>query len=224
MVAPNAELPLDASGRVACRNHAAASRFCEPLKLDVDSDMSRPAVWRASPAVEQRIPARIDARRRTTGQNRRLTRATVKSSLVKLSSSPVRTCRMPTSCAPAWPVILVPKSIFCGVPRRAQADAPAEEGDDLIVVVPAAAEEPALAVAAEIEEGGAVEEEIAALGKEQRKARQVDLPLIDFRLREVGVDGEHGAQQRGGAVEEIDSRARVARRSRSCRAPATPPT
>ena len=37
------------SGRAACRNHAAASRFCDPRKLDVDSDMSTPVVWLASP-------------------------------------------------------------------------------------------------------------------------------------------------------------------------------
>ena len=49
-------------------------------------------------------------------------------------------------------------------------------------------------VAAEIEERGAVEEEVALLGKEQRVAREVDLPLVDFRLREVGVDGEDGPQ------------------------------
>src|SRR6185436_5343769 len=97
-----------------------------------------------------------------------------------------------------------------GRAARAQSDAPAEEGDDLIVVVPAAAEEPALAVAAEVEERGAVEEEVAPLGKEQGKARQVDLALIDLGLREVGVHSEHGPQQRGRTVEEIDPRTRVA--------------
>src|SRR5688572_27569749 len=99
-----------------------------------------------------------------------------------------------------------------GRTARAQPDLPTEERNHLVVLVPAPAEvEPALAVAAEVEEGRAVEEEIASLGKKERKARQVDLTLVDFRLGEVGVDGEDGPQQRSEAVEEIDSRAGVAR-------------
>ncbi|MEZ5420936.1 MAG: hypothetical protein R2708_26840 [Vicinamibacterales bacterium] len=46
----------------------------------------------------------------------------------------------------------------------------------------------------EVEEGGAIQEERPALGQEQREARQVDQPLVDFRLGEVGVDGGDAAQ------------------------------
>ena len=38
------------------------------------------------------------------------------------------------------------------------------------------------------------EEERALLRKEQREPRQVHLPLIDLRLREVGVQRHVGAQ------------------------------
>ena len=106
----------------------------------------------------------------------------------------------------------------------AQADAAAEERDDALVVGPPEAEEVVVAfgIAGEVEEGRAVEEEVALLGKEQREAREVDLPLIDFGLREVGVDGEVGPQQRRQVVEEVDARARVGGRSPGCRGRATP--
>ena len=59
--------------------------------------------------------------------------------------------------------------------------------------------------AREVEEGRAVEEEVALLGIEQREAREVDLPLIDLGLREVGVDGQVRAQRRRRVVEEVDA-------------------
>ena len=51
-------------------------------------------------------------------------------------------------------------------------------------------------VAGEVEERRAVEKEVALLGEEQRITREIGLPLIDFGLCEIGVDGEVGAQQR----------------------------
>ena len=78
---------------------------------------------------------------------------------------------------------------------RAQTDPPAEEGLNLRT---------ARAVAGEVEERRAVEEEVAALGKEEREARQVDLTLIDLGLREVGVDGQVCADSRRRVVEEVE--------------------
>ena len=89
---------------------------------------------------------------------------------------------------------LVPKSIFCGVAVRAQADAPAEEGIDqwfggrLVIA--------GVAPAAEVEERRAIEEEVPPLREKQREASEVGLPLIDLGLREVGVHREHSAQER----------------------------
>ena len=57
--------------------------------------------------------------------------------------------------------------------------------------------------AAELEDAAAFQEEIALLRKAQRKARQVDLLLVDFDLREVGVVGEVGGQVRRDAVLQI---------------------
>ena len=77
-----------------------------------------------------------------------------------------------------------------------QADAPAEEQPHVLrrVLPPAAAAASATAAAtaaaAELEDAGVLEEEVALLGKEQAEARQVDLLLVGFDLREVGVDGE----------------------------------
>ena len=89
----------------------------------------------------------------------------------------------------------------------AEADAAAEERLHLLGAQAVAAG------AGEVEEGGAVEEEVAPLGKEQREARQVDLALIDLGLREVGVDREVGAQARRRVVEEVDAGVLVARPS-----------
>ena len=81
----------------------------------------------------------------------------------------------------------------CGV--SAEPDAPAEERLNLRT---------AGAVAREVEERRAVEEEVAALGEEEREAREVDLPLIDLGLREVGVDRQVRADSRRRVVEEIE--------------------
>ena len=57
----------------------------------------------------------------------------------------------------------------------------------------------------EIEERRAVQEEVAFLWKKQGKPREVHQPLIDFRLREVGIDGQVRPQARCHVVEEVDS-------------------
>ena len=49
---------------------------------------------------------------------------------------------------------------------------------------------------AELEDAGALEEELALLGKEHGKAREVHDRLVDFRLREVGVDRDFRRQRR----------------------------
>ena len=82
----------------------------------------------------------------------------------------------------------------------AQPDAPAEERLNLRA---------AGAVACEVEERRAVEEEVAAFRKEEREAGEVDLTLIDFGLREVGVDGQVRADSRRRVVEQIEPRVRL---------------
>ena len=90
----------------------------------------------------------------------------------------------------------------------AQSDSATEERQDAIGV--------ALALvvflfvgAGEVEERGAVEEEVTPLGEEQGKARQVHLALIDLGLGEVGIDREVRPKERRGVVEEVDPRTGV---------------
>jgi hypothetical protein len=92
-------------------------------------------------------------------------------------------------------------------PELVQPDAPAEEGIDQQIVRPARA--------GEVEECGAVEEEVAALGKKQREPGQVDLALIDLGLREIGVDGQIGADARRHVVEEVETGVAVALQPRA---------
>ena len=54
----------------------------------------------------------------------------------------------------------------------------------------------AAAAEAELEDARALEEELALLGKEQRKARQVHDRFVDLRLREIGVDRQFRGQRR----------------------------
>ena len=99
---------------------------------------------------------------------------------------------------------------FLLVAGIAEADAAAEERVDdqiraevrvVLAVVPAGAR----ARAREVEEGRAVEEEIAFLRIEQREARQVHLALVDLRLREVGIDRQVRAERRRRVVEEVNA-------------------
>ena len=64
-----------------------------------------------------------------------------------------------------------------------EADAAAEEQDRRVAVAVARPRP----VAAEIEDALALEEELALLREEQAEAREVDLLLVVFDLREVGV-------------------------------------
>ena len=95
---------------------------------------------------------------------------------------------------------------------RRQADLAAEEEDHVLrrVLAPAAATAAATTTAgvarAELEHAGVLEEEVALLGEEQVEARQVDLLLVGFDLREVGVDGEVPRQPRGHAVLHVEAR------------------
>ena len=91
-----------------------------------------------------------------------------------------------------------------------EADAAAEEQ---IRRVAAAGREPGAGAAGEREDAEALEKEVALLGEEQVEARQVDLLLVDFDLREVGVDG----QVRGQVLRQrrTSRRRRPARRRRS---------
>ena len=98
-----------------------------------------------------------------------------------------------------------------GIARRRQADLPAEEEDHVLrrVLAPAATTAAATTAAgvarAELEHAGVLEEEIALLGEEQVEARQVDLLLVGFDLREVGVDGEVPRQARRHAVLHVEA-------------------
>ena len=81
-----------------------------------------------------------------------------------------------------------------------QPDAAAVEHDRRVAA--AAADEAAVEVAAgavdrhaaERERALVLEEELALLRKEQTEPRQVDLLLVGFDLREVGVDGQVGGE------------------------------
>ena len=96
----------------------------------------------------------------------------------------------------------------------AQPDTAAVERQDAIT----AAEVPLATGTRKVEEGRAVQKEIPALLKEQREAREVHLPLIDFGLGEVRIDREIGSQQWRRIVEEVEPRARVEVRGRAASA------
>ena len=57
----------------------------------------------------------------------------------------------------------------------------------------------------EIEVSTPLEEKIPLLGKEKTEPRQVDLPLIDFDLSEIGIHGEIGSQVLGDTVLHVES-------------------
>src|SRR4029453_6838146 len=96
------------------------------------------------------------------------------------------------------------------LPRIREADATAEEQNRIANAVPGApgraaggvpvAPRPPAAGAAELVDAGVLEKEVTLLRKEQAEARQVDLLLVGFDLREVGVDGEIPRQPAGDAV------------------------
>ena len=60
--------------------------------------------------------------------------------------------------------------------------------------------------ASELEQVRIAQEEVALLGKEQIEAREVDLPVVDFRRGEIGVDGERAGERRRDAVVDVERR------------------
>src|SRR5262245_55934689 len=77
-----------------------------------------------------------------------------------------------------------------------QPDAPREERQQRVVAVGAALK---------VEEGRSVEKEVTFLREELRKPFEVGEPLIDFGLREVGIDGQVGAHARRRAVKNVEA-------------------
>src|SRR5437588_4428791 len=88
---------------------------------------------------------------------------------------------------------------FCSSAQRdfitiEQSDGPAEERYDIRTRV------------REGEYSGVLQEEWSFLRKEERKARQVDLTIINFCFREVGVERCRPFQTRCDVVENVDAR------------------
>ena len=63
--------------------------------------------------------------------------------------------------------------------------------------------------ASELEDVGILEKEIALLGEEQAEPRQIDLPIVDFGRREIGVERQSRIQRRRDLVEDIERRLRI---------------
>src|SRR4030095_13895025 len=93
------------------------------------------------------------------------------------------------------------------VPVLVKADASGKEREDVGVV--GALEISADVGAGEIEKERPIEKEIALLWKQQREAREIDLPLVDFRLGKVGVHRQIGSKARRDAIEHIEAGGRV---------------
>src|SRR5690606_21034980 len=66
-----------------------------------------------------------------------------------------------------------------------------------------AATETTSADLAELEDIGLAYEEVASLGEKQAEAGQVDLAAVDFRSREIGIQGKGSIQLRCQFVENI---------------------
>ncbi len=96
----------------------------------------------------------------------------------------------PTLNLPALPETRPPPMIGIACAVVADADAAAEEQIDFTGI-------------ADAEEAGVLEEERALLREEQREAIEVDLLIVDFDLREVGVDGGIERQARRDAVFQV---------------------
>src|SRR5262245_9946313 len=56
-----------------------------------------------------------------------------------------------------------------------------------------------------VEVAGSFQKELPLLRKEQRKAREIDLAVIDFCLGKIGVDGEVCLQLRRQVVEQVET-------------------
>ena len=92
-----------------------------------------------------------------------------------------------------------------------QADAPAEEQQQIFFGrTEAAADRGVAGNVAEVEDAGVLEEELALFRKEQAELREVDLLLVGFGLREVGIDRGVEGQRRRDARLHIDAAGDVA--------------
>ena len=142
----------------------------------------------------------------------RRARSTVKLSLGWPIVDSVWTVISPTPMPPARPVSRPPAAIGSGSPSRRQADAPAEEQQDLFFGrrEPRVAQPRFARDVAEIEHPGVLEKELPLLRIEQAELRQVHLLLVGFGLREVGQHRDVERQRRRDAVLHVDARARVA--------------
>ena len=117
--------------------------------------------------------------------------------------SPVRTSSTPMSVRPTVPVSLTPASSGTSRPSSSPI-VPAEER----VHVGARRGNAARRLgsrAGEAEDAGPFEEERPLLGKQQREARQVDLPRVHFGLAEVGVERRRQLQARRDVVEDVEA-------------------
>ena len=121
--------------------------------------------------------------------------------------SPVRTSSTPTSVRPTVPVSLTPASIgtswppsrpICRLKNGKHVGAGRRNA--------AGGLRPG---AGEAEHAGAFQKERALLGKQQREARQVDLPRVDFGLAEVGVERAGQLQAGRDVVEQVEPRLAV---------------
>ena len=96
--------------------------------------------------------------------------------------------------------------------RIAAAPATAATAAASTATAAAAALKAAAADAAELEDVGVLQEEVALLGKEQAEAREVDLPIVDLGRGEIRVDRQRCVQRRRHLVEDIERRLRIRRR------------
>ena len=85
-----------------------------------------------------------------------------------------------------------------------EADAPREERDRVRAA-------PEARRATELEQPGVLQKEVALLREEQRKAREIDLSLVDFGLGEVGVVGQQHLERRRDAVLQVETEVSGAR-------------
>ena len=101
------------------------------------------------------------------------------------------------------------------LPRAAETDSSGKERPGILTEAaaeaaatstsPAAATAAASAAdAAELEDVGVLQEEVALLGEEQPEPGEVDLPVVDLGRGEVGVDRKRCIEQRRDLVEDIE--------------------
>ena len=93
--------------------------------------------------------------------------------------------------------------------RRAQAQSSREERPSIVLAGRRARAVAAAADSSELEEVGVVEEEVALLRKEEVEAGQVDLPVVHFGRRKVGVHRQRRVERRRHPIEGVERRLEV---------------